>query len=164
MVLRVAIIASVIALFIIIYALIDCLRTRPQDARSISKPAWVLSILLLPLVGALLWFFLGRPRNSPAPEGYSAPGSSSRSSAPDDDEAFLRRLAQERAQKAREAELKRREDELKRRGGPAGGAGQAKGEGPEGDGTEGDGTEGTASGGDADGSDGDRPGRGGNPA
>ncbi|GAA3703159.1 hypothetical protein GCM10022377_15990 [Zhihengliuella alba] len=162
MVLRVAIIASIIALFVIIYALIDCLRTRPQEVRSISKPAWVLSILLLPLIGALLWFFLGRPRNSPAPEGYSAPGSSSRSSAPDDDEAFLRRLAQERAQKAREVELKRREDELKRGGAskPDGetGAGSADGGGA-------DGTGGGATGGGSDsgGHDDDRPGRGGSP-
>ena len=88
MVIRLAVAASIIALFIIIYALVDCLRTPPYSVRSISKPAWVLSILLLPLIGAGLWFALGRPRGGVKPDPYSAPGSSSRSSAPDDDAAF----------------------------------------------------------------------------
>jgi len=117
MVIRLAIAASIIALFVIIYALVDCLRTPPYSVRSISKPAWVLSILLLPLIGALLWFFLGRPRSSDAPEQYRAPGSSSRTSAPDDDAAFLRRIEWEREQQAKDAELKKREDELKKREG-----------------------------------------------
>ncbi|GAB3662934.1 hypothetical protein GCM10027591_14060 [Zhihengliuella somnathii] len=115
MVIRLVVAASIIALFIIIYALVDCLRTPPYSVRSISKPAWVLSILLLPLIGAGLWFALGRPRGGVEPEPYSAPGSSSRSSAPDDDAAFLRRLQAEREHKAREEELRRREEELKKR-------------------------------------------------
>ncbi|WP_102157331.1 PLDc N-terminal domain-containing protein [Zhihengliuella halotolerans] len=117
MVIRLAIAASIIALFVIIYALVDCLRTPPYSVRSISKPAWVLSILLLPLIGALLWFFLGRPRSGSEPEQYRAPGSSSRTSAPDDDAAFLRRIEWEREQQAKDAELKKRENELKKREG-----------------------------------------------
>ncbi|GHD03075.1 PLD nuclease N-terminal domain-containing protein [Zhihengliuella salsuginis] len=117
MVIRLAIAASIVALFVIIYALVDCLRTPPHAVRSISKPAWVLTIILLPLIGALLWFFLGRPRPGSAPEEFRAPGSSSRSSAPDDDAAFLRRIEWEREQQAKEAEFKKREDELKKREG-----------------------------------------------
>ncbi|MBG6084133.1 PLDc N-terminal domain-containing protein [Zhihengliuella flava] len=115
MVIRLIVAASIIALFVIIYALVECVRTRPHEVRSISKPAWILSILLLPLIGAVLWFALGRPRAGAQPDPYSAPGSSSRSSAPDDDAAFLRRLQAEREHKAREAELRRREDELNKR-------------------------------------------------
>lgn len=132
MVIRLVVAASIIALFVIIYALVDCLRTPPYTVRSISKPAWVLSILLLPVIGALLWFFLGRPRSDDEPEQFQAPGSSSRTSAPDDDAAFLRRIEWEREQQAKDAELKKREEELKKREGGNGDSG--KGDGAKGDG------------------------------
>ncbi|MEE1621312.1 PLD nuclease N-terminal domain-containing protein [Zafaria sp. Z1313] len=108
------ILASLVALAITIYALIECIRTRPQDVRSISKPAWILAIVLLPLIGAGLWFWLGRPRfgnggGAPGNRGGSAP----RPSAPDDDTEFLRNLERQRRQQAREEGLRRKEAELK---------------------------------------------------
>ena len=51
------------------------------------RPAWLLIIIILPLVGVLLWFFFGRPRYLPEPTGHTrAP------LAPDDDPDFLRNL------------------------------------------------------------------------
>ncbi|GAA4373152.1 PLD nuclease N-terminal domain-containing protein [Paeniglutamicibacter cryotolerans] len=103
---------ALIALAITIYALIECVRTRPNDVRSLPKAGWVLAIILLPLIGAALWFWLGRPN-------YGAQGPQSRSSrpsggqkAPDDDEAFLRKLETQRRQAARAEELRRKEAEL----------------------------------------------------
>ena len=46
---------ALIALAITIYALIECVRTRPNDVRSLPKAGWVLAIILLPLIGAALW-------------------------------------------------------------------------------------------------------------
>ena len=47
---------------VVIYALIECIRSRSHEVRSISKPGWILTIILVPLIGALMWFMWGRPR------------------------------------------------------------------------------------------------------
>lgn len=52
---------ALVALAVTIYALIECVRARPNDVRSLPKMAWVAVIILLPLLGAGLWFWLGRP-------------------------------------------------------------------------------------------------------
>lgn len=107
------IVAALVALAVTIYALIECIRTPSSDVRSISKLAWILAIVLLPLVGAVLWFWLGRPRPE-RPAGPARPGSRpSRPSSPDDDADFLRELERQRRKKAREAEERRRERELR---------------------------------------------------
>lgn len=106
---------ALIALAVTIYALIECARTRPNDVRSLPKAGWILAIILLPLIGAALWFWLGRP-------AYGAPGPAARPSrptggqkAPDDDDAFLRNLETQRRQAARAEELRRKEAELAER-------------------------------------------------
>ena len=48
---RVYIMLVVLAVAIIVYALIECIRSRPQEVRSISKPGWILTIILVPLIG-----------------------------------------------------------------------------------------------------------------
>ncbi|PQZ96264.1 hypothetical protein CQ018_03045 [Arthrobacter sp. MYb227] len=105
--------AALVALAITIYALIECVRTRPNDVRSLPKTGWILAIVLLPLLGAGLWFWLGRP----LPSNYQRPTQGPRpsSGAPDDDEAFLRNLETQRRNKARDEEFLRREAELKER-------------------------------------------------
>lgn len=110
---RLFIFGSLVALAVTIYALIDCVRTRPGDVRSLPKTGWILAIILLPLVGAGLWFWLGRP----AASTYQNPGQGSRSAsgAPDDDETFLRNLEIQRRNKARDEEYRRKEAELKER-------------------------------------------------
>lgn len=105
---RFIIFASLVAVALTIYSMIDCARTERHQIRSLPKSAWLLVILLLPLVGAGLWYLLGRP-NSAHP-GQSAP----RSKAPDDDEDFLRQLEIWRRQQQRETELNERESEIKR--------------------------------------------------
>ncbi|GER22473.1 hypothetical protein NCCP1664_09700 [Zafaria cholistanensis] len=110
------ILVALVALAVTLYALIECVRTRPGEVRSLSKPAWVLAILLLPLVGAVLWFWLGRPRKGTGGKGRPAPRPRP-TGAPDDDEQFLRTLEARRRQKAREEaraeEQRRREAELR---------------------------------------------------
>ncbi len=77
---------------IIIYAFIDCIRTSASQARSLPKPAWLAIILLFPIVGALLWLFLGRPRAGSSATWGSPNTPSQTFKAPDDDEEYLRFL------------------------------------------------------------------------
>ena len=70
---------------VIVYAFIDVLMTRPHATRRGPKWVWALAVLLLPLVGAVLWFALGRPIRR-------RPGQAPRMQAPDDDPDFLREL------------------------------------------------------------------------
>lgn len=107
---------GIVAVGVIIYAFIECLMTPKHQVRAFSKTAWVLIIILVPLIGALLWLFLGRVRsrrNGGAPGGR--PAVPRRPSSPDDDAAFLRQLDVQRQQQARKAELDRREAELRAR-------------------------------------------------
>jgi len=119
---RVYLFLAVVAIAVIIYALIDCIRTGRHEVRSISKPSWILAIILLPIIGATLWFFFGRPSygtpfSGPQQRPQRGPQrpAPKHPTAPDDDPEFLRNLDTRRRQQAREAELKKREAELKAR-------------------------------------------------
>lgn len=78
-------------------ALISCLSVEDKrQIRGLPRFAWVIAILLVPLVGALAWFVFGRPLPAaragsgwrPSGGGAEAPGRR----APDDDPEFLRSL------------------------------------------------------------------------
>lgn len=105
---RLLIFAAVVSVALTIYTLIECTRADRRSVRSLSKPAWCAVIILLPLIGAGLWFLLGRP--------VAANGASGQQSmAPDDDEDFLRQLEVWRRQQQREADLQAREQDLTKR-------------------------------------------------
>ena len=82
-------------LALVIAALADCLGGE-HAPRKLSRAWWVPIILLLPVVGGILWFAVGRarpPRPKPgAGRGGSAGGPRSPRGpvAPDDDPDFLR--------------------------------------------------------------------------
>ncbi|WP_151771867.1 PLD nuclease N-terminal domain-containing protein [Streptomyces abyssomicinicus] len=117
-----------------IYAFIDCLNTPEEKVRGLPKVVWVLIILFLGevLVGPIAWLVAGKVRHGAAASTGSTPSEWHRnhrpgSVAPDDDPAFLSRLAEENKRdeallKDWEADLRRREEELRRqeRGGPDG--------------------------------------------
>ncbi|WFR83586.1 PLDc N-terminal domain-containing protein [Arthrobacter sp. Y-9] len=119
------VIISVVIVAVCIYALIDCLRTDSREVRGVPKGVWIVALLLLPLLGALLWFLLGRPRSAatrpatggPATNGRAAGGTASgRPLGPDDDPQFLRNLEerrrnQEEARKLEEMRKKLEEQE-----------------------------------------------------
>lgn len=108
------ILGALVALAVTIYALIQCVQTPAHRVRSIAKSGWIVAIILLPLVGACLWFWLGRPTDSD-----SGPATGQRPNrgpaAPDDNPEFLRTLETQRRQRAKDEELRRREAELKAR-------------------------------------------------
>jgi hypothetical protein len=123
------------AFMLLVAALYDCVTSDQRDVRGITKVEWVLVIVLLPFVGAAMWF-LRRPSAAEEaalaaskeahPSGQDralAPGRP-RELAPDNDPEFLRRLGEDLARRAEargdeerlrrwEAELRRREDRLR---------------------------------------------------
>ena len=103
--LRVVIVVAVIVVFV--YGLVDVIRTDPRETKGISKPAWIVVQIVLPVIGATLWFLIGRPRGtSPARPTYSHP------IAPDDDPDFLRNLELRRRRQAEADRLKKLKDEF----------------------------------------------------
>ncbi|MFV0435183.1 MAG: PLD nuclease N-terminal domain-containing protein [Leucobacter sp.] len=75
---RFVIIGVVLAVAFTLYALIDAAMTDASRARGVSKPVWIVLIVLLPVIGGALWFMLGK--------GSGAPPAPTR--APDDDPRF----------------------------------------------------------------------------
>ena len=110
---RLLLFAAILGVAVIIYALIDCVMSRKHEVRSISKTAWFITILVLPLIGAGMWFLFGRPRSG-GPSGPRRPAPR-RPTAPDDDPAFLQNLEAQRWQQSRDQERRRREQEQRER-------------------------------------------------
>ncbi|MBB6404817.1 PLD nuclease N-terminal domain-containing protein [Arthrobacter sp. AZCC_0090] len=101
------VVAVVLVLLVYVYGLVDVIRTDRRSTRGISKPAWIIVVILLPILGAILWFILGRPYNSrPTPQPASHP------TAPDDDPDFLRNLEIRRRNQAEAERLKKLKAEL----------------------------------------------------
>jgi Phospholipase_D-nuclease N-terminal len=105
MLLRVALAVAVLVIFV--YGLVDVIRTDGRLTRGISKPAWIVVMIVLPVVGAILWLLIGRPRGaSPQQQSQRHP------IAPDDDPDFLRNLENRRRHEAEAEQLKKLKDEL----------------------------------------------------
>lgn len=71
----------IVALGLTIFALIDLFGVAAADVRGGSRLLWALAILLLPVIGAVLWLWLGRAPEDGPPRRYLPP---------DDDPDFLR--------------------------------------------------------------------------
>ncbi|MBD1542543.1 PLDc_N domain-containing protein [Arthrobacter sp. IA7] len=111
---RVAIAVAILALYV--YGLVDVIRTDGRLTRGFSKTTWIIMVALLPLIGAALWFLIGRPRAS----AVAQPVYQQHPTAPDDDPDFLRNLEQRRRQAEAERLRKLRDDARKNQadGGP----------------------------------------------
>ncbi len=107
---------------LVLYAMIDCLQTEERRVRNLPKLAWIVLIVIAPIVGPLAWLFAGRPRREGASGTWPlkpGPGPElPRALAPDDDPAFLAKLKKtqddETLLKKWEEDLRRREEELRR--------------------------------------------------
>jgi hypothetical protein len=131
--LRVAIAVAILAIYV--YGLVDVIRTDAALTRGFSKTTWIIIVVFLPIIGAALWFLIGRPRyEAPVRQAYPHP------TAPDDDPDFLRNLEQRRRKQAEAERLRKLKDDLEAKkrqaDGPSGsgnsgapGAGDASAEG-----------------------------------
>lgn len=104
-----------IYLAILVIALIDIISTDNVLVRGLPKIAWVLLVVLLPLIGALLWLAFGRPTAGDVPRRarsgaasefpeYDRPGRHIPQN-PEADREFLQQLrdrAEQQRQTARE--------------------------------------------------------------
>jgi len=96
---RVWLVLIVIAVALTIFTLVDVILADRRRIRGVPKPAWVF-IALLPIIGAILWFAVGRGPLPAAEKKYIAP---------DDDPAFFSTLADKEDQDER---IRRLEQEL----------------------------------------------------
>lgn len=76
---RLAIVGVIVAVAFILYALVDAAMSDPARSRGVSKPVWVVIIVVLPVIGAVLWFTIGKGRGP-----IEVPAK-----APDDDPNFM---------------------------------------------------------------------------
>lgn len=99
---RFVIIGAVIAVAFTLYALVDAAMSNPARARGVSKPVWVVLVVVLPVIGAILWFTIGKGRGPlPAPRR-----------APEDDPGFSGRRMSDAELDAHMEELEARLKEL----------------------------------------------------
>ncbi|WP_079236598.1 PLDc N-terminal domain-containing protein [Curtobacterium pusillum] len=79
---RLWLIVVVAAVAFTVYAAIDCATMPRERVRSLSRGVWLLLVIVLPVLGGVLWFLLGR---APA----TKPGGGSGYRGPEDDPDFL---------------------------------------------------------------------------
>jgi hypothetical protein len=90
---------GLVALVLLVYCVLDVLRTPAEAVRTLPKPVWLLAVLP-PFFGPAAWLLAGRPK-----KGAAAPPRKVERGAPDDDEDFLRELrrrAEEQRRRARD--------------------------------------------------------------
>ncbi|TFC02439.1 hypothetical protein E3O42_08630 [Cryobacterium adonitolivorans] len=80
---------GVVVVILTVYAVVDCALFDRNRIRGVPRWAWILMIILLPVLGAVLWLVIGRGRRS---NTANPGGRVTRSMAPDDDPDFLRGL------------------------------------------------------------------------
>ncbi len=97
---RLLLIAALVAALFWVFTVVDCAVQPATRHRGVTKPAWIVIVVLLPVVGGLLWFAVGRSGRRSAAV-----------SAPDDDPEFLRRIG---ATSDRDERIRRLEQELER--------------------------------------------------
>jgi hypothetical protein len=102
------VIAIVAVVVFTIYAVVDCALFDRSRIRGLPRGWWIVVILLVPIIGGLLWFLVGRGRSLRFGRGGGS-GGGRRSNAPDDDPEFLRRL---RDDAAHEERIRKLEQEL----------------------------------------------------
>ncbi|MFC5280801.1 PLD nuclease N-terminal domain-containing protein [Arcanobacterium canis] len=120
---RIILILVVIALHV--YTLIDVIRSSDMPARRISRPVWVL-LVLVPILGPLVWLGL-KYHHVVTKDSFQRPGTStfgpqikknrdaSAPIAPDDDPDFLARLDAQNRRKAWQERQRQEKDDKARK-------------------------------------------------
>ncbi len=108
----------VVELCFLVFCVLSVITTPEGEVRHLPKLLWLLLVVVLPVVGGIAWLVAGRPqqaRSLPHEGDHGAPGRSrpgrAVAASPDDDEEFLRGLAERAAEQRRRAEQERRRSE-----------------------------------------------------
>lgn len=96
---RVLLILALVLTAFWVYTIVDCSVQPANRHRGVSKPIWILIVILVPVLGGLLWFAIGRVRASTIAARR----------APDDDPEFLEKIGTLSDQDER---IRRLEEEL----------------------------------------------------
>jgi hypothetical protein len=96
---RVLLILALVLTAFWVYTIVDCSVQPANRHRGVSKPIWILIVVLLPVLGGLLWLTVGRVRRSTIAARR----------APDDDPEFLEKIGTLSDQDER---IRRLEEEL----------------------------------------------------
>ncbi|MEP6841915.1 MAG: PLD nuclease N-terminal domain-containing protein [Pseudolysinimonas sp.] len=104
-----------IIVLMMIFAVVDIAVIERGRIRALPRGVWIAIAIILPVVGPVLWFFVGRLRRG---EGTSVSAAASAPRrlgpiAPDDDPDFLGRLHREQEQEDRIRELEKKLNELR---------------------------------------------------
>lgn len=99
---RLLIIGGFLAAVFWVFSVVDCAVQPATRHRGVRKSVWMLIVILIPVIGGILWFTIGRRRANE--QGASTV------IAPDDDPAFLRRISKTE----QDARIARLEEELAR--------------------------------------------------
>ena len=123
-----------------IFCLIDCIQTPQIAVRNLPKWAWIVLILLFPLIGGVAWLVAGRPVPGARRQDYVSGYPEYRRDpagplGPDDDPAYLHELGRmntehEQLLQTWEDDLRRREQELRHRDDDSGDGGSGDGAAP----------------------------------
>jgi len=103
---------SVVLLVVVIGALADIITRQDGQVKHLPKLVWVLLVVLLPLVGSILWFAVGREYDTPVDRGTF--GDPRRSERADDRVGRARTTEQELADLDREIEYHSKQAEIDR--------------------------------------------------
>lgn len=79
------IILSVVGALFWIYSIADCSAQPATRHRGVSKPVWMAITILLPVVGGILWFMIGRTRKGNMIEPSVAVGHATKISAAEEE-------------------------------------------------------------------------------
>lgn len=79
-----------------VYAVLDVLRSRDDEISVLSRTAWVVISVVLPVLGPVLWITVGRQRADGGGGGGGGGRGPRGPVGPDDDPSFLRDLGAHR--------------------------------------------------------------------
>jgi hypothetical protein len=115
-------ILALLVLIVMVSALIDVIMRRDDQVKHLPKFAWVIFIVLLPFIGSLLWFAIGRDYSAPGePMSFGDPRRWAKEPAPAAAPAAparprdTRTTAEQLADLEREMEIAELEEKIRRR-------------------------------------------------
>ena len=89
---------ALLSLALTVYCVIDAFQTDQADMRNLPKVAWLMLVLLLPVIGPVSWLLFGRPTRNSVPsqsqrqrwDDQQRNRDQGRPRGPDDDPDFLK--------------------------------------------------------------------------